>query len=122
MGFSPVLCPAVGAESLSRQKRRFAALRAETNKRLKPVLPLVGVYRTGKRFRLGWQLQAHRHNDFLEIRATFTAANKAGQTLFSKTMHRKVASERDPKTRTVRLIIGAMLFSGMQGRHVWPPA
>jgi hypothetical protein len=48
MGFSPVLRPAVRAESLSRQKGRFAALRAEANKRLKPVLPLVRVYCTGK--------------------------------------------------------------------------
>jgi len=48
MGFSPVLCPAVSTESFSRKKRRFAALRAEAEKRLKPVLPLIGVYRTGE--------------------------------------------------------------------------
>jgi hypothetical protein len=48
MGFSPVLCPAGITQSLSREKWRFAAFRAEAKKRLKPVLPLIGVYRTGE--------------------------------------------------------------------------
>jgi hypothetical protein len=48
MGFSPVLCPAVSTQSFTREKRRFAALRAKAKKRLQPVLALIGVYRTGE--------------------------------------------------------------------------
>src|SRR5262245_2807833 len=114
MGYSPVLCPAVPTQSLSRQKWPFAALRAETNKRLKPVFPLVGVYRTGKRFSLGGQLRAHRHNEFLEIRASFAAAKKAGQALSPKTIHGKIVTKVDAETRSVLLVVGTMRLRCLQ--------
>ena len=67
MGFSPVLSPAVLTQFLSRQKWRLVAPRAEANERLKPVFPLVGVYRASERFRSDRQLRAHRDDDLLEI-------------------------------------------------------
>jgi len=121
MGLSPALCPAVSTQSLSREQRRFTAPRAEAKKRLEPVLPLVSVYRTGKRFRVSGSLQAHRHNDFLEIRAAFAVAKKARQTFFSETKHGQVASERDPKARAVRLIVGTVRLGCLQRCHPLPP-
>ena len=117
MSFSPVLCSAVSTQSLSRQKWCFAAPRAEANKRLQPVLPLIGAYRTGKRFRVGGQLQAHRHNDFLEIRTSFTAAKKAGQALFPEMIRVQLASESDSKTRAVRLVVCTVGPSCLQWCH-----
>ena len=117
MSLSPVLCPAVSTQSLSRQKWCFAAPRAEANKRLQPVLPLIGAYRTGKRFRVGGQLQAHRHNDFLEIRASFTATKKARQALFPKTIPRQVVSECDSETQAARLVICTVCSNCCQRGH-----
>jgi len=116
-----VLRPAVLTQSLSRQKWRFAAPRAEANKRLKLMLPLVGVYRTGERFRLDRQLWTHRYNDLLEIRASFARAKKARQPLFPKPKHGKIVMKCDAETGSVLLVVGTVHPGGRQRVHCPPP-
>jgi len=120
--FSPVLCSAVLTQSLSRQKWRFTAPRAEANKRLKPVAPLISIYRAGERFRLGGQLRAHRHNELLEIRASFARAKKARQAFSSKTIHGKIVTKGDAKAGSVLLIVGTVCLDCSQRCHSGLPS
>ena len=77
---------------------------------MKPVHPLVGVYRTGERFGLGG-------NELLEIRAAFARAKKARQTFFPETIHGKIVMKGDAKTRPVLLVVGTVRPSCSQRRH-----
>jgi hypothetical protein len=84
---------------------------------LKPVHPLVAVYRAGKRFRFGGSLWSHRYNELLEIRASFAAAKKARQPLFPETIHGKIVMKGDAKTRSILLVVGTVRPSCSQRCH-----
>ena len=122
MRLPPILYPAGRAELLSGLERLLSALRAESLHWLQLVFPLVRAHCAGKCVGICRSLQAHRHNDFLEVRASFFFGHQArGTRCVVRPVDAQVIVVINAEARSIRLVVSAVRFGCSDWRHRSPP-
>src|SRR4051812_8397933 len=85
--------------------------------------PQIGLSVCGKTLLIlfGYAWGDVQQNDLLEICAAGTRfLMEHARAQLPKATHLEVMAKRDPKAPTIRLVIGAMRFGGLKGRHLPP--